>query len=190
MSTAKQFNLVSIKDYLVGEQASDVKHEYLAGVVYAMVGATNAHNIIATNLIGMLRNQLTESGCRAFNSDTKVRIQSRNGTRFYYPDAQVVCQPNAQTDTFQDSPAVIFEVLSPSTRRIDASEKKENYLSIASLSAYIMIEPDTRAAIVFRRVENGFERRVYDQSDSVIQIDQPDMQLSFQEIYQDIVSSD
>ena len=50
MSTARHLNLVSINEYLSGELVTDIKHEYLAGVVYAMVGTTNAHNIIAGNL--------------------------------------------------------------------------------------------------------------------------------------------
>ena len=51
MSTVKKLNLVSVDDYLAGELVSPVKHEYLAGVVYAMAGARNVHNIIATNVI-------------------------------------------------------------------------------------------------------------------------------------------
>ena len=190
MSTARQFNLISIEDYLTGELVSDVKHEYVAGVVYGMVGATNAHNIIATNLLGILRNQLTESPCREFNSDTKVRIQSQNGTRFYYPDAQVVCIPNPQSDTYQDAPTFIFEVLSESTRRIDEGEKKESYLSIPSLTAYVLFEQETTAAVLFRRIENGFERVVYDQPDSVIQFSNPNANLYFREVYQDVVFPD
>ncbi len=187
MSTARQFDLVSVDDYLAGELAAEVKHEYVAGVVYAMVGATNAHNIIATNLLRSLGNQLTDSPCREFNSDTKVRIQTRAGTRFYYPDAQVVCKPNPQSDTFQDSPALIFEVLSDSTRRTDEGEKKESYLSISSLNAYVLVEPDMPAAVVFRRIESGFERVVYNQADSVIALRDPDINLAFSEIYRDIV---
>jgi hypothetical protein len=60
MSTAREFNLVSIEDYLAGELAANVKHEYVAGVIYSMVGATNAHNIIATNLLGFAGNELTD----------------------------------------------------------------------------------------------------------------------------------
>ena len=177
MSTAREYNLVSIDDYLAGELVANVKHEYVAGVIYSMVGATNAHNIIATNLLGLAGNELTNSPCRAFNSDTKVRINTQSGTRFYYPDAQIVCKPNPQSDTFQDTPTVIFEVLSKSTRRTDEGEKKDSYLSIPSLTAYVMIEQETRGSIVFRRIENGFERIVFDQPDSIIHLDDPRVEL-------------
>ena len=39
-----------IADYLQGEQESQVRHEYVAGQVFAMAGAGEAHNRIAGNL--------------------------------------------------------------------------------------------------------------------------------------------
>src|SRR5437773_3176847 len=69
MSTAKQLNLVSVADYLAGELISPIKHEYLGGVVYAMAGARNAHNLIATNSLGALFARLKGRTCRPYNSD-------------------------------------------------------------------------------------------------------------------------
>ena len=163
MSTARQPNLVSVDDYLAGELNSDVKHEFVAGVGHAMGGDSNAHNIIATNLLRHIGNQLENSRCREFNSDTKVRVKSSSGIRFYYPDAQVVCEPNPQTDCFQDAPVLIVEVLSDSTRRTDEEEKRESYLTIPSLNTYIMLEQAIPQAILFRRTETGFERQIFDE---------------------------
>ena len=125
MSTARTLNLVSVQDYLAGELISPVKHEYLGGVVYAMAGARNAHNLIATNAVGALYARLRGKPCRPFNSDTKIRIRLPTQARFYYPDVSVVCRPNPQTDSFQDEPVVLFEVLSRRTRRVDEGEKKD-----------------------------------------------------------------
>ena len=49
MSTAEKLSPISIDDYLAGELDSRVKHEYMAGLTYAMTGATNRHNLIASN---------------------------------------------------------------------------------------------------------------------------------------------
>src|SRR5438874_9406984 len=105
MTAAKKLELISVEDYLAGELVSPVKHEYVGGVVYAMAGARNAHNLIATNTVGALYARLRGGPCRPFNSDTKIRIRLPTQTRFYYPDALVVCRPNAQSDSFQDEPA-------------------------------------------------------------------------------------
>ena len=107
MSKGPRFQPISVRDYLEGELASRRKHEFVEGVAYAMAGGTNAHNRIATNVTGVLHGQLRGKSCQEFNSDTKIRIQSPRGTRFYYPDASVVCQPNPASDTFHDAPVVI-----------------------------------------------------------------------------------
>jgi Uma2 family endonuclease len=94
MTAAKQIELVSVEDYLERELASDVKHEYWGGYVYAMAGAKTAHNRVAGNFLGSLHRRLRGQPCEPFNSDMKVRIKFPTHTRFYYPDGMVVCEPN------------------------------------------------------------------------------------------------
>ncbi|WP_182865903.1 Uma2 family endonuclease [Rhodopirellula sp. JC639] len=82
MSTAPKHDRISIQDDLAGETLSDQRHEYVAGIVYAQGGGSNRHNAVATNVIVALANQLRGRPCRAFNSDTKVRIRNARETRF------------------------------------------------------------------------------------------------------------
>jgi Uma2 family endonuclease len=184
MTPAKKLNLLGVADYLAGELISPIKHEYLDGVVYARADARNTHNIIATNIVGALYTRLRGQPCRPFNSDTKIRARLATQVRFYYPDASVVCRPNPQTDSFQDDPAVLFEVLSHRTRRIDEGEKKDAYLTIPSLAAYVMLEQDTAAAVVFRRTEGGFVREVYEGMDAVLPLGEIGVDLPLAEIYE------
>src|SRR5436853_6578928 len=168
MSAVKKLDLLSVEDYLAGELVSPIKHEYLGGVVYAMAGARNAHNIVATNTLGSLHGRLRGRRCRPFNSDTKIRVRLPLHVRFYYPDASVICRPNPQSDSFQDEAAAIFEIISRKTRRIDEGEKKDAYQTIPSLSVYVLLEQELPAATVFRRTEHGFVREVYEGLDAVI----------------------
>src|SRR5262249_6108241 len=108
MSAAKKLDLVSVEDYLAGELISPIKHEYVGGVVYAMAGARNVHNLIKGNAFGSLHAQLRGHRCRPFDSDTKIRIRLPTQVRFYYPDVSVICRPNPQSDSFQDEPAALF----------------------------------------------------------------------------------
>src|SRR5579862_3723063 len=101
MSTAKKLNLVSVDDYLATELISPIKHEYLGGVVYAMAGARNAHNIITVNTLAALHTRLRGRPCRPFNSDTKIRVPLPAQVRLYYPDASVSSRPGPQADSFQ-----------------------------------------------------------------------------------------
>lgn len=183
MTAAQKLNLISVEDYLAGELVSPIKHEYLGGIVYAMAGARNAHNLIASNTLIGLGARLRGKRCRAFNSDTKIRVVLPTHLRFYYPDVSVICRPNPQDDSFQESPAVLFEVLSRGTRRIDQGEKKDAYLLIPSLAAYVLVEQDAPAVVVYRRTDHGFVREVYEGMSTVIPLREIEIDLPLAEVY-------
>jgi Uma2 family endonuclease len=183
MSAAKKLSLISVDDYLAGELLSPVKHEYLGGFVYAMAGARNTHNLVATNTTVALGSRLRGKRCRPYNSDTKIRVRLPNQIRFYYPEVSVICRPNPQSDSFQDEPAVIVEVLSKKTRRIDEGEKKDNYLTIPSLCAYVLVEQEFPAAYLYRRTEHGFVREVYEGLETIIRLPEIEIELPLAEIY-------
>src|SRR4051812_23891250 len=107
MSTAEKAHFVSVEEYFTGEQRSQVKHEYLGGYVYALVGARVAHDIIAGNVFGNLHSRLRGKRCRPFTSDMKIQIKLPTHVRFYYPDASAVCRQNAPDEFFQDEPVVV-----------------------------------------------------------------------------------
>ncbi|MBM3996929.1 MAG: Uma2 family endonuclease [Planctomycetes bacterium] len=186
MTAALKWSLVSVEDYLAGELGSPVKHEYLGGVVYAMAGARNLHNRIATNTLGSLYSRLRGRTCQPFNSDTKIRVRLPTQTRFYYPDGSVICRPNPDNDSFQDEPAVIAETLSKTTRRIDEGEKKDAYLTIPSLNVYMLVEQEMALVTVWRRTDSGFVREVYEGLDAVIPLPEIDIALPLVEIYANV----
>jgi Uma2 family endonuclease len=184
MNTAAKLNLVSIKDYLAEESSSPIKHEYLGGVVYAMAGRRNVHNVIAGNAYAALHVRLRGQPCRPFNSDTKIRIHLPRHVRFYYPDASVCCRPNPPMDSFQDEPTVIFEVLSRHTRRIDEGEKKDAYTTIPSLAVYALVEQEMPIVVVFRRAGDDFAREVYEGLAAFISLPDIGLDLPLAEIYE------
>jgi Uma2 family endonuclease len=187
MSAAEKWNFVSVEEYLVEEEASPFKREYCEGIVYDMAGARNVHNDIATNGLGLLHSQLRGKLCKPCNSDTKIRIRLVSGTRFYYPDAFVVCQPNPPQDQFHDAPVVILEVTSPSTRRTDHSEKLDAYLTIPTLSVYLIAESAEPVVVIHRRSANGdFVRGVVSGLEAVIPLPEIDASLALADLYEGI----
>jgi len=106
-----------------------------------------------------------------------------NQVRFYYPDVSVICRPNPPTESFQDEPAVILEVLSRRTRRTDEGEKKDACLTIPSLAAYVLVEQASPAVVLFRRTEHGFVRELYEELDAVIPLREIETDLPLAEIY-------
>lgn len=183
MSSARQIAKVSIEEYLKAELNSPQKHEYIGGVVYAMSGGRNVHATISSNVTAALWNRLPEGPCQAMNSDVRIRIRLPGHTRFYYPDASVICRPNAADQLYQDHPTLVVEVFSDSSRRTDLHEKKEAYLSISSLDLYLLIEPEAPEVIVYRRMESGFSREEWHDLGAVVPLPELGIELPLGEIY-------
>lgn len=183
MREVPELGLVSVQSYLAAEAGAETRHEYVGGVVYAMAGASNAHNLIAKNVLVALANRLRGRPCRPFNSDTKIRLRLPFQVRFYYPDVSVTCQPNPQSDAFQDEPAVIVEVVSAQTRRTDEGEKRDACTVIPSLCAYLLVEPAAAQVVVFRRGEQGFAREAYAGLDATIALAEIGCELPLAEVY-------
>src|SRR5438552_17687777 len=89
MQAALNQDLISVDDYLAGEQNGQVKHEYIAGAVYGMAGGTTDHNQIAINIVLAARGHLKGTSCRVFTLDVKLRLKLANDDVFYYPDVMV-----------------------------------------------------------------------------------------------------
>jgi len=184
MSALLQIPAVAIDDYLLSESASEVKHEYLGGTVHAMAGGSNRHNTVALNCLTFLSARLKGSPCQAFNSDTKVRIDLPDHTRFYYPDGMVVCRPNPDTDHYQERPDLVLEVLSDSTRRTDLGEKREAYLSLPSLKTLLFVETAAPEVTLYRRrAEGGFAAEHFVGPEGVVPIHVLPEGLPISEIY-------
>jgi len=142
---------IPVEDYLSGEQLSEVRHEYIGGEVYAMAGASKAHNAVAGNLFSALHAHLRGKRCRPFIGDVKVRLEVMGNDVFYYPDVVVGCDARDKHPHFMRFPTVIVEVLSDTTERIDRREKFWSYADIETLEEYVLVAQDKREVTVFRR---------------------------------------
>lgn len=154
MTSAAESPKISAEDYLAGEETSPVKHEYIAGEVFAMAGAGEAHVTVALNLASLLRDHVRGGPCRAYISDMKVRVEQADA--FYYPDVFVTCDPaDGREGLFKRNPILVIEVLSESTAGFDRGAKFANYRRLESLREYVLIEPERVSVDVFRRDANG-----------------------------------
>lgn len=158
MQTALRKPWISPEDYLTHERTSDVRHEYVDGEVYAMVGTSRRHNVIAGNLFATLRSTVRQRGCESYVSDVKVRVEAANA--FYYPDLIVTCDPKDDDPYIVHAPSLIAEVLSDSTESIDRREKRVHYQTIPSLREFVLIAQDRRHIEVYRRTASGWVHEI------------------------------
>jgi Uma2 family endonuclease len=186
MASAEVPEFVSVDEYLAAEERSITKSEYIDGWVRAMSGASVRHNIVKKNSMFHLTKVLRGQPCQPFDSDMRLQIRRTGNTRFYYPDLQVVCESTPQTADYQDSPVLIIEVLSPSTRRYDLDEKMQAYLQIPTMQCYIVLEQHQPLAIVMRRTTGGFLRECVEGTQTNIELPFLGCSLAMADIYEGI----
>lgn len=135
MTEAIQYDYIDLTTYLENERDGHLRHEYIDGQIYAMSGASELHNVVNAELFAAIYARLPIE-CRAFMSDMKVKIAYNDKIFIYYPDIMVACGTNEGDQYLRTNPILLVEVLSPSTRRIDLTEKLANYSNIPSLMEY------------------------------------------------------
>ncbi len=164
MSLPQTQTIYTIEEYLAFERESEERHEYLDGLIYAMAGESNEHADISVNLVVELGSQLKGTPCRVWTKDSKVlsgpAIRSYKSVKglFSYPDIVVVCGEPRFLDAHRDvllNPALIIEVLSPSTESFDRGEKFWRYRThLDSLTDYVQVSQALPLIEHFRRQEN------------------------------------
>ena len=172
---------LSVEEFLKFDNASSMRHEYVAGRIYTLSGTTARHNIIAANIHARLRAAVRGGPCRAYLIDLKVRA---GRDRVYYPDGVVVCSPHAGDTLVFDDPCLVIEVTSRGTRRTDHGEKLDAYLAIPSLRGYLVAEHDRRQATLYRREPGGEWRREEAVLAGTFELPCPAMTLSLDDIYE------
>jgi Uma2 family endonuclease len=173
---------LSIAEYLAMEECSRVKHEYAAGNVFAMAGASERHNRISLNIGALLHQATRHTDCATFISDMRLKVEEV----VYYPDVMVCCEPDDRDPYMKSQPCLIVEVLSGSTERIDRGEKLYNYQRIATLQAYVLVAQDAVRVDVFRRTSNAWVFETYAALGDRIKLDCPQSTLELAEIYERI----
>lgn len=186
MVASPQNSYLTTEEYLQLETASDIKHEYFDGEVFAMAGATDTHVTIAGNIFALLLTHLRGSGCRVYISDMKVRIETKN--RFFYPDVMVTCESkDKENTTYKEFPSLIIEVLSDSTEAFDRGDKFADYQSLPSLQEYVLINTKKARIECFRRTDDGLWLLQFYELDKInFELTSVDFSGKIEEVYQEV----
>jgi Uma2 family endonuclease len=147
---------MSYAEYLAAELKSELKHQLVDGVMYAMSGGTRRHAYLQARVIGALLGALRGKPCVPYAADLRVFLPKlQEGT---YPDATVVCgrflsDPIDREATI--NPALIVEVLSPTTEAYDRGEKFEKYQTLAAFREYLLVSQDKPRIERYERGADG-----------------------------------
>jgi Uma2 family endonuclease len=174
--------LLTYEEYLEFEERSPIRHEYVAGEVYAMAGPSTRHNTISLNIHTHLRSAARAHGCRVFVEAIKLHI----GDRVYYPDVMAACGAAAEVELIVEEPSLVVEVTSPSTRATDRREKLDAYLHVSSLRHYLIVDQRRKHVLVYSRDSKGEWTREEVEGDGDIELPFLGARLTIDQIYEDV----
>ena len=171
--------------YLTEDQQSQQRLELIDSVIIAMAGATENQNLISHNISNILGNHLYDSECRVMSSDMKTKINDKN---CYYPDVGVYCEKDDNNPVIKESPLLVVEVLSESTKSIDLTIKRQNYFIIPTLMEYLILYQDQMRAILFSRAKktNQWLNTILTDKDTLT-LNSVDLTISLHQLYHKVV---
>lgn len=184
MSSLAELQFTS-EQYLALERNAETRSEFLRGRIYAMSGASRAHNLITVNVVVELATQLKGRPCEIYSGDMRVKVDATG--LYTYPDVVVVCGDARLEDTHNDTllnPTVIFEVLSPSTEAYDRGEKFDHYRRAETLTDYVMIAQERqRVEHYARQPDSKWLLTVLEDSESALHLPSISCSLPLAEVY-------
>ena len=176
-------------EYLTFERASEMRHEFHGGDIFAMSGATESHNLVSGNLFTELNVRLRGERCRPYTHD--MRVKAAESKTYMYPDIVVACPPIEFLDDKRDTllnPQVVIEVLSPSTEDYDRGRKFDRYRECPSLQQYVLVSQDARRAVSYIRQSDGVAwlMRLLDNGSDTLDFPSLGSSVPLADIYRDV----
>lgn len=176
-------------DYLDWEARQDGKHEYVAGEVFAMVGARQEHVIVSLALASRFREHLRGSRCRAYVADMKLEVAAADAV--FYPDVMVSCdEADRRSPLALRAPCLVVEVLSDSTAAYDRGAKFAAYRRLEALQEFLLVDVDARRLELFRRESVGWVLHEPAGEPARLKLQSIALELDPAEVFEDLVDLD
>jgi Uma2 family endonuclease len=173
---------MSVDQFLTWAETQSGRYELADGMVCAMAPETAGHaerkaTVHAALLAGIRARGLP---CYALPDGMIVRIDEVTA---YEPDALVYCGTKLSPASVQvPNPAIVVEVLSPSTGRIDALSKLTGYFRLPSIGHYLIVDPNQPLVIHHARGEGDTLITRIVRSGAIL-LDPPGLSLTLADIY-------
>jgi Uma2 family endonuclease len=173
---------MTVDEFLQWAEGQEGRYELYHGQAYAMSPERSGHAEAKFAVQVALAEAIRKAGvpCHMLPDGMTVRISNDTA---HEPDALVYCGPKLPADAVEvPNPIIVVEVLSPSTRRIDASAKLTGYFSLPSVHHYLIVDPGKPPLIHHQRQGNGtiLTRLV---SHGVVSIDPPGLQIQAESLF-------
>jgi Uma2 family endonuclease len=173
---------MNVDDYLAWAQSHPGRYELSEGEVIAMSPEGAGHAAVKYAVQTALLAGIRARGlpCHMLPDGVTVRIDE---TTAYEPDALVYCGDRlAPSALVVPAPMVVVEVLSPSTRRIDALAKLAGYFRLPSVAHYLIVDP-AKPLVVHHARGSGETILTRVVTQGTIDLDPPGFSLALESLY-------
>lgn len=177
--TQKRMN---VDEFLTWAEGRPGRYELFRGDVYAMTPERAVHAATKFAIQAALANAIRARSlpCHMLPDGMTVRVDDSTA---HEPDALVYCGPRLAPSAIEvPNPVIVVEVLSPSTRHIDAQFKLAGYFRLPSVAHYLVIDPDRPLIMHHARNSDGtILTRIV--SEGTFALDPPGIELAVADIY-------
>jgi Uma2 family endonuclease len=169
-------------EFLTWVQTHEGRYELAESRIVMMTGGSRGHAIVVRRLAAALEKRLDGSLWTVLTSDFGVDL---GPSTVRYPDVVVDVAGGRLKDLTATAPAVIVEVVSPSSAKDDLGVKADEYVRLPSLSAYLVLAQDVPKAHVWVRGAGGFspKPKIIEGLYAVVEIASLGIDLPLAEIY-------
>ncbi len=183
MNASEKVKVYTVEEYILLEEAGEVRHEFINGNLCEMSGASREHHFICQYFLLSLLPQCLPLGYKVYMENMKVAIPG--GNQFYYPDIFITKEKQTDQNKYiQYEPELIIEVLSESTRTKDSIDKFIQYRKIDTLKYYLVAEPEKCLVMCYFKHTNGqWDMVSYTQKEEVITLPNLAVSLPLYQIY-------
>lgn len=143
--------------YLEIERKAEYKSEYYNGEMIPMPTVNWKHSSLQGQVQCLIYGHLRATKYRVHSSSLRLLVTPAG--LYTYPDLSVACEEAQYLESFDDdtllNPALIVEVLSPSTEAYDRGKKAMLYREMPSLKEYLLIAQDSYDVELHRKQPDG-----------------------------------
>jgi Uma2 family endonuclease len=178
---------MSEEDYFELLETSGERLEYWDGVVEGMAGGSEEHCAIESRLFGEIYKRLEGTDCRVFTTNQAIFVATRDA--YVFADMSVVCGKEERVlrrgISCLTNPAVVIEVLSPSTSMKDESDKFHAYTSIKSVREYLLVYADRYSVKLYERSSGNeiWETSIFQDLDDEFELKSCGVRLKVRDVY-------
>ncbi|MBD2754198.1 Uma2 family endonuclease [Spirosoma validum] len=181
-----QKRIYTVEEYLELEKSSEVKHEFVDGIIIEMPGEPKKANKIAGNIYMTLRLGVKGKSFEVYNHDLK--LLTIPGRKYRYPDIMVAPADDNDDDTHVVNRAVVtVEVTSENSSGVDHDEKFHEYIGMPSVECYLIVSQAEWLIEVYQRTGTKWEYAFYTELIESFEIRALGITMKVSDVYEGLV---